>query len=225
VNDTDIEAFNAAWGGAWDAYGRNQTAAGIKLAFRCLADLPLAAVAAALAAHLNAEAREPPTIAAIRQRISGDDNTRVQRAWALLRRAIARVGPYRSVAFDDPAIHCVVRDMGGWAEVCDWRTADLPFHQQRFEKAYRAYLKRGAAPHPAYLRGIAETHNAAEGYATDGPTLIGDRPAAETVIARGGNERIIHRPANDRRALVEHSTNVRRTLVERSSNPARQARP
>ena len=53
-----------------------------------------------------------------------------------------RVGAYRSVAFDDGAIHAAIEDMGGWPAVCRGKADELPFLQKRFTDLHRAYSSR-----------------------------------------------------------------------------------
>lgn len=188
MNRTDREAFIRAWSGAWEAYGRSMTNNGLKLAFRALRDLSLDAVTAALTAHMNEQPSQPPTAGAIRQRIDGDPESRAQIAWAKLREAIQRVGPYRSIAFDDPLIHVAVRDLGGWPGVCEWTADELPFREQDFRRTYRAYVRQDGMTHPPYLVGLIEQANAYYGASYDPPALVGDPDGAEHVM-RLGQER------------------------------------
>lgn len=180
----DAEQFAQAWAGAWDVYGRNCTSASIRLSFRALQDLALDAVLPALHAHLNENPNNPPTPASIRQRIEGDPETRIHLAWSKFRQSVMRAGPYRSVIFDDPIIHAVVRDLGGWIACNDWQETELPFREQDFRRAYRAYIKSGQFPYPPKLAGIADTHNGAAGFAQEAPMLIGNKQACLRVLDR-----------------------------------------
>jgi len=38
-------------------------------------------------------------------------------AWSKVDRAMRTIGPYETVVFDDPIIHAVLSDMGGWIEL------------------------------------------------------------------------------------------------------------
>lgn len=98
-------------------------------------------------------------------------------AWDLVLRAISQAGTYRSVAFEDPAIHLAIESMGGWIafgqrEENDWTRKD-------FERLHRAYLDEIAriglvATRPrSHLPGRDE----ADGMTSrdpPGPVLIGD---------------------------------------------------
>jgi hypothetical protein len=43
-----------------------------------------------------------------------------------------RVGAYQDVVFDDPAIHAVIEDCGGWPKVCRTELKELSYLQHRF---------------------------------------------------------------------------------------------
>jgi hypothetical protein len=38
-----------------------------------------------------------------------------------------QVGAYQSVVFDDPLIHLVLEDLGGWIKICSTLIKDLIF--------------------------------------------------------------------------------------------------
>lgn len=196
MTEGDIRQFSEAWAGAWDHYGRNQTSAGIKLAFRALKDLQIETVLAALAAHINEQPKEPPTAGAIRQRIQGDPDARAHLAWVKFRKAMRQIGPYPSIAFDDPILHAVIRDLGGWVACSDWKTDDLPFRERDFHRAYRVHVQREGFTFPAYLIGANEAQNAAAGFDKfiEPPVLFGDPAAAERVMRDGQHEQLAHRP-------------------------------
>lgn len=108
-------------------------------------------------------------------------------AWAKVDGAIRVVGPYRSVAFDDPLIHAVVADMGGWIALSKKDDDEWPFVAKEFENRYRGALRSPGASYPKHLVGLAEQHNAIEGKAVEPPLLLGDPVKAQRVLA-GGSE-------------------------------------
>lgn len=63
-------------------------------------------------------------------------------AWAKVDRAVRQVGTYSTVVFDDPIIHRVVQDMGGWVALGDKREKEWPFVAKEFENRYRGYPMR-----------------------------------------------------------------------------------
>lgn len=120
------------------------------------------------------------------------DGTRADRsslAWAKVLTAIQRVGAYATVAFDEPAIHNALQDLGGWPTVCRTTLDDLPHLERRFHASYRAHRAAGSA-HPGRLIGLIDATNGAK-FGFDRPVLIGDATeaarVAETGTESGGN--------------------------------------
>jgi hypothetical protein len=109
-------------------------------------------------------------------------------AWTKLMRAVSRAGAYQSVVFDDPLMHAVVSDMGGWPELCRKRVEEIPFAEREFVERYRGYRVRGGATrYPSYLPGLAEQHNAAAGLPVAPPVLLGDAARARAVLSAGAD--------------------------------------
>lgn len=81
-------------------------------------------------------------------------------------------GCYRSVKFDDPAIHSTIELMGGWQQFC-LSEDSRKWQQKEFEKIYPVMLRRGS--HPKYLPGQSEERNALTGHKITSPVLIGER--------------------------------------------------
>lgn len=106
-------------------------------------------------------------------------------AWGKVLDAIMRVGAYQSVAFDDPAIHIAITDMGGWTQVCRSNTDELPHLQRRFCELHRAYSLRPDTPYPAQLVGVHEAENRHAGKQVAAPMLIGDPNRAQQVLQLG----------------------------------------
>ena len=77
-------------------------------------------VSKALSAHLMDAERGQwmPKPADLVRQMAGTQSDRSRRAWGKVLEAAQRVGAYRSVAFDEPAIHAAVEDVGGWMSVC-----------------------------------------------------------------------------------------------------------
>ncbi len=110
-------------------------------------------------------------------------------AWSKVDKAVRSVGSYRSVVFDDPLIHAVISDMGGWGLLCNVDDKEWPFKAKEFENRYRGYRTRGRLETwPQKLIGTAEAHNTSKGYVAAPPLMIGDAVACEKVY-RGGSDR------------------------------------
>jgi hypothetical protein len=131
-----------------------------------------------------------PKVADILKLIEGSTATQGMTAWAKVHKAIGSVGRMRSVAFDDPLIHVVLDEMGGWYALCSTSEAELPFKAREFEKRYQGYrLRRETPPFSPYLIGGHEAENRSNGYATPTPpALVGDPERAALVMERGSRE-------------------------------------
>lgn len=208
---SDYERFADAWALAWETCGRAISPGAIELAFEALRPHDLGAITAALTAHVRDPevGQFPPKPADVVRHIEGAPEQRAALAWAKLRQAVRRVGPYRSVAFDDAIIHAVIRDLGGWAASGEWRTEELPFREQDFRRAYRAYASRGGLAYPPYLLGISQIHNEAGGHDLEPPMLVGDPDKAAAVIAGGKRQSLVHNP--DRR-VAQMALDIRRQI-------------
>lgn len=108
-------------------------------------------------------------------------------AWAKVDKAVREAGPWTDVVFDDPLIHRVLEDMGGWVGFGAKTDKEWPFVAKEFETRYRGYRTRADLDaYPALLTGVFNTFNSYEGLAQQPPLLIGDPRRASTVM-RGGS--------------------------------------
>jgi len=123
----------------------------------------------------------------------GDPETLALAAWSKVDNAVDRYWPHRSVVFDDPLIHAVIRDMGGWYRLGQHEDREWPFVQKEFERRYGIYLKTRPEEYPGMLRGNGlplATVNA-EGeleLKAEAPALIGDCAACQRVLTAGLRE-------------------------------------
>ena len=129
----------------------------------------------------------PPKPGDIIRILEGGSGDRALLAWSKVDKAVRTVGPYESVAFDDPLIHSVIRDMGGWIQMGDCSDRDFEFRGKEFCTRYRGYAENGKIDRfPAKLIGIAELSNSQNpDYDIDPPLLIGDREKAQLVLEQG----------------------------------------
>lgn len=126
-----------------------------------------------------------PRPADLVRRLEGTSADRSLIAWGKVLDAMQRVGAYRSVVFDDGAIHAAITDMGGWPAVCRSNADELQFTQKRFCDLHRAYSARPDAAYPAQLVGEHDMTNRLNGYPTAAPTLVGDPQRAQAVERLG----------------------------------------
>ena len=119
--------------------------------------------------------------------IQGDSRSHALQAWSQVVTAIRTIGRYDSVVFDDPIIHCVIRDMGGWIYLCQQPEKELPFLRHEFEKRYHDYQGKPLLSYPRSLKGSLEHENQVQGFLdyTPDPILLGDPECAIAVYNNG----------------------------------------
>ncbi|WP_454826058.1 DUF6475 domain-containing protein [Paraburkholderia xenovorans] len=113
-------------------------------------------------------------------------------AWAKVDRAVRSCGTYNSVVFDDPLIHRVIVEMGGWVLVGSKDEKEWPFVGKEFENRYRGYRMRSETPeYLPVLIGIAEAQNNRMGQKSQPPVLIGDVEKAKRVMLAGADTPVL----------------------------------
>lgn len=126
-----------------------------------------------------------PKPANIVRLLGGTSKDRAIMAWNKAKKAISSVGSYESVVFDDPIIHAVISDMGGWVTFCQGDADELKFRQNDFENRYRTYLFNPPSGYPKVLAGISQTENASSGFSVSPPLTIGNVDACRLVYKGG----------------------------------------
>lgn len=129
----------------------------------------------------------PPKPADLVRQLEGTATDRAMIAWGKVLEAMQRVGQYTDVVFDDPAIHAVVEDLGGWPKVCRVEFKDLSYLQHRFTEAHRAYTGLGQFEYPRRLMGDRSPDEMYEkrGLPAPKPAIIGDVVKARLVYKGG----------------------------------------
>ena len=183
-----LEDFTQIMRAVAEQYSKQMTDNLIALYWQGLQDFDLPAVKDALGRHLRSpdNGQFMPKIADIIKMLQGSSQDAAFSAWSKVDKAVRRVGPYESVAFDDQIIHRVLHDMGGWIFLCEKRDDEWPFIAREFENRYRGFKALGSKiEYPAKLIGIYESHNAKEGHKVAPTMLIGDSSKAQSVMQLG----------------------------------------
>ncbi len=158
----------------------------IDLYWEVLACFPFAEVKAAFKAHLsNPDTGQfMPKPADVIRYLQGGSQTQALQAWSKVATTIRSVGGYTSVVFDDPIIHVVMVEMGGWIYLCQTLLKDLPFRAHEFKQRYAAYVLHPPLHYPKHLIGSIEGQNRMNGYhsAIKPPLFIGDPEQALKVF-------------------------------------------
>ncbi len=123
-----------------------------------------------------------PKPADIIRALDGNIETKRLQAWTKVEQAIRLIGPYRSVVFDDPIIHAVLGEMGGWIKICKTSLKELPFVAKEFQTRFGAYRYKAPSSYPRSLIGLAEHHNQQTGIKAEEPILLGDKTRAQNVL-------------------------------------------
>lgn len=195
MNDQDREQFGLMWASVRvDVYDKPITAEGISLVFKTLERYSIDQIRSGIQAHVNdtQNGQYPITPSHVVAQIEGRGEERAAAAWMKLYKAIGSVGNYSDVVFDDPVIHVIVMNSGGWEKVCFMTEDDLKFMQGRFGKQYIEYVSRsGDFKYPKVLRGTINADRASKGLDLDPPAVIGDVPKARLVYRDGVEAELI----------------------------------
>ncbi|HWK72199.1 MAG TPA: DUF6475 domain-containing protein [Burkholderiaceae bacterium] len=194
MQPTDKKRFLTLMTGIADYYGKELSPSVISLYWQGLLQFDLDAVEKALWAHTqNPDTGQfMPKIADVARMLTGTTQDSALVAWAKVDRGVRQVGTYADVVFDDPLIHRVLHDMGGWVGLGMKTDQDWPFVAREFENRYRGYRMRNECPeYPAVLIGIAGAHNRKGGFRLAPPTLIGNAESAQAVMLSGTDKPLI----------------------------------
>lgn len=186
----DYERFLTVLTGVADYYGKELSEGVISLYWQGLAQYDVEAVEKALWDHTQNpdNGQFMPKIADLTRAMQGRTQDQAAIAWSKVDQAIRRVGTYQDVAFDDPVIHRVIADMGGWIWFGNQLEDEWPFVGKNFENRYRGYKLRGETPDYApVLLGMANASNQQQGFRANPPILIGNQAKANAVMLGGTN--------------------------------------
>ena len=190
----EFEQFRTLMAGVHDFYARDLSEFALSVWWEAMKPYDLAAVTQAMNRHvMNPDNGQfLPKPADVRRMLGGTSQDAALHAWAKVDKAVRQVGNYASVAFDDPLIHRVIHDMGGWIGLGSKTEDEWPFVAKHFENLYRGYAMRSETPeYPPVLAGIAQADSEARGLRYDPPRLVGDATAARAVIAGGATAPLI----------------------------------
>ena len=174
-----------------EQYGKPISAGAKMLYWQGLVDYDFEAVKQGLYRHI----RNPdngmfmPKIADIIKMLQGSTQDSALLAWAKVDKAVRQVGTWQSVVFDDPIIHKVLVDMGGWLSLGSKKEDEWPFVAKEFENRYRGYKQLNTElDYVPVLIGRAEKENFVNGHRnSENPVLIGDKEKAKQVLIAGKN--------------------------------------
>jgi hypothetical protein len=186
----DMQRFESVLRGLCEVYDKELTPFFSSAYFAALEDLDIDEIGKAAIGYMRMpekDCRFMPKPGDLRAMVEGRNDDAATLAWAKICKAMRQQGSYQSVAFDDPIIHRVLTDMGGWAWFGASLEKELPFIERRFCDAYKTYRRTEKSfDYPPYLPGITESENSLRDYPFPSPILIGDQDRAREVMATAG---------------------------------------
>ncbi len=208
MQDSDKSDFRAMLDLVFDTIGKPRLEPRVvRVYYDSLKQYELEDIAEALNKHMvdTERGQWTPKPADIARQIAGGVEANSQLAWSKVDRAVRTVGPYRSVCFDDPKIHRVIADMGGWISLCGTDEKEYPFKRQEFEKRYRGYAQR-EFDYPARLIGSAQASNERLGYHDQNDLVF---------IGEPGVARVVYETGQDKPAVaITHAGHLATNLLE-----------
>ena len=189
--ETDRKQFFALIGDVYAFYRQDFSAFAGNVWWEAMKPFDFRAVADALNRHcINPDKGQfMPKPADVVKMLQGSTQDAALQAWSKVDRTVRTVGNYRSVVFDDPLIHRVLTEMGGWVQLGAKTEDEWPFVRNEFVNRYRGYRERSDLPdYPPVLIGIAEASNQQHGFHSEPPMLIGRAEEAERVMRLGTNK-------------------------------------
>ncbi|OWT62005.1 DUF6475 domain-containing protein [Candidimonas nitroreducens] len=185
MTESDKKQFYTLMGNVYAFYRQDTSSFALGVWWEAMKSFDFAAVADALNRHcVNPDSGQfMPKPADVVKMLRGSTLDGAMMAWSKVDKAIRQVGTYASVAFDDPVIHRVLQDMGGWMALGSKDEREWPFVAKEFETRYRGYRVRSEIPeYPKVLIGIAEAQNNQNGLKSQPPVLIGNSETAKRVL-------------------------------------------
>lgn len=186
--DAEIDAFGQIISTTYDLYGKTFTEAALSLWWNALKAYDLKAISDALSRCITNpdHGQYLPKPADVVRMIGGTTTDRALLAWEKVDKAVRHLGVYKDVVFDDPLIHRVLQDMGGWISLGGKKESEWPFIAREFETRYRGYAYQNVTPpYLPVMTGLANAENRRNGYPVDTPVLIGEAAKAREVMALG----------------------------------------
>ena len=194
MTNDDYKKFREGLVGVYGFYDKDINDFALVVWWNALKQFDLSAIVEAFNRHLiNTESGKwLPKPADIIRMLRGSTQDSALVAWAKVDKAVRHKGAYVDVAFDDPLIHRVLHDMGGWIALGQKNEDEWPFVAREFENRYRGFRERSEIPeYPSVLTGIANAHNRSQGLKLQPLVMIGNEAACERVMNGGTDKPLI----------------------------------
>lgn len=208
MTDADRGAFADMLAAVFTYYGKELPSESVILIyFEGLKAYDLPVIRQAMGMH----AKNPdtgqflPKIADVEKMVGGSTMDSALQALNKLEKAQSTAGAYRSVVFDDPLIHVVVNEMGGYVHLCTTATArDWEFRRLEFLNRYRSYRLRSQLPdYPAKMVGLADAENGQRGGERPEDTILIGNVAECQKVLKGGTANAARIGATSMASLIK----------------------
>jgi hypothetical protein len=157
-----------------------------------------------------------PKIADINKLLQGSSVDMAALAWSKVEKAIASVGHYETVVFDDPIIHAAVDRMCGWVKLSLVGDKELPFKRIEFLSVYKSIKSIVNFDYPPALSGSHDLENFSKGYAMRTPAMIGCETDCIKVFEGGSGAALKIKNEGTFNSLLSAASNATKRL---SMNP------
>lgn len=194
MTEQDFAKFRDGLSGVYSFYDKDINDFSLNLWWNALKQFDLNAVIQAFGKHVvNTESGKwLPRPADIIRMLQGSTQDSAMTAWAKVDKAIRHKGSYVDVVFDDPLIHRVINDMGGWIALGQKNDDEWPFVAREFENRYRGFRERNQIPdYPTILTGIANHHNERHGLKKESMVFVGDEKECLKVLQNGNSNNLV----------------------------------
>lgn len=188
MTENDFEKFKQGLGGVYDFYDKELSKFALDVWWNAMKQFDLPAIIQAFNRHvINTESGKwLPKPADVIKMLQGSSLDAALTAWAKVDKAVRIKGTYVDVVFDDPLIHRVIHDMGGWIAFGMKKEDEWPFVAKEFENRYRGFKQKNDIPdYPSILTGLSNAYNASKGFKTEPCVLVGDADICRKVMSCG----------------------------------------
>lgn len=129
-----------------------------------------------------------PKISNIVEIIRGSEEDLALAALIKVESAMSRYGSYATVVFDDPIIHAVIPELGGWVRTCRLSENEFTWWKKDFRERYQHHLRYGTLTNlPPKLLGIYDEKNLLFGEKPQKPKVVGNYEKAIGWVSKLSN--------------------------------------
>lgn len=129
-----------------------------------------------------------PKISNIVEIIRGSEEDLALAALIKVENAMSLYGSYATVVFDDPIIHAVIPELGGWVRTCRLSENEFTWWKKDFRERYQHHLRYGTLTNlPPKLLGIFDEKNLLFGEKPQKPKVVGNYEKAIGWVSKLSN--------------------------------------